>query len=844
VRKDWIDIVLACFAVGMLTTHAASQDAIDPEPTDAGSMIEGDRQPEPEGADSQPGTDGGWLDDPFVFGPFSAALEITAFVEYVAETLDINISRDSALTGQVAFNAGVEITKRDLLPLLDARLEELGYTITLDSMGFYTIIKTGNVPLGGPETTRFISTPGIRPSSLRTMISTQLGISTQPGNVQAGGVRLSYEDELGVIIMTDSPRRIAAVEGLVEAYIAQRASLVTHTIQLTHISAPQAKQRAEKMLSADSGSNRNATNQFNPNNPNQLNNNQSGGSGSLSNRLSVDASGNSLIFRGLAEEFDEIRAIIEAVDKPSQLTPMVYYTGSSTRAVAEFAKKNGLGEVDFMSTTTGQQNTTNAFRQRQQQQQQNFQGLNQNQDETSGGSRMLVDEGRGRIIYFATPQQQEQFANLVEQLDAEDEEIVVETYKLEYADAEEVADILQSLIERTRPQTGSSTFLPTNQNQPRTIVFPGGINANNTGDDNEVAGFNPNPETSFVIADIGNNQIIITSPRSQQKEFAQLIGRIDLRRAQVYIEAIIVAVSDTESFRLAIESQFLDLNSDGQGGGVRTNFGLSALDIFTNSTTVATGLGGITGALISDDFIPLIINATETDINSRVIARPQLLIDDNSEATVLTQQEVPFQTTVSSNISERTTFEFVTAQTSLTVTPQISAGGTIRMDYSILLESFNGAALDGAPPPKQTNEISGASVTVPSDSTVVIGGLVVESEGETIIKVPLLGDIPWVGHLFRDTNTTGSKTTLYVFLKPRVLRNPSLRDYRLLTRGPQQASGLNFDIPELPPIMMESTYINPSESTVLPADDGTPRIGLPSESDPDINQQDLKREDD
>ena len=211
-RKNWIDIVLACIAVGMLTTHAASQDATDPEPTDAGSMIEGDRQPEPEGADSQPDTGGGSLDDPFVFGPFSAALEITAFVEYVAETLNINISRDSALTGQVAFNAGVEITKRDLLPLLDARLEELGYTITLDSMGFYTIIKTGNVPLGGPETTRFISTPGIRPSSLRTMISTQLGISTQPGNQQTGGVRLSYEDELGVIIMTDSPRRIAAVE--------------------------------------------------------------------------------------------------------------------------------------------------------------------------------------------------------------------------------------------------------------------------------------------------------------------------------------------------------------------------------------------------------------------------------------------------------------------------------------------------------------------------------------------------------------------------------------------------------------------------------------------------------
>lgn len=835
-RRDWIDIVLACFAAGTLATHAASQDANDPAEAVNNSPQTTDSQPESGGADSGAGS----LDEPFVFGPFTDALDITAFVEYVAETLNINISRDSSLAGQVAFNSGVEITKRDLLPLLDARLEELGYTITLDSMGFYTIIKTDSVPLGGPETTKFISTPGVRPSSLRNTISTQLGIAVQQGNQQTGGVRISYEDELGVIIMTDSPRRIAAVESLVEAYIQQRASLVTRTIPLTHISAPQAKQRAEQLLANDTNSS-NQLNQF-QNDPNQFNNNQTNGSGSLSNRLTVDASGNNLIFRGLEAEFEEIRMLIEAVDMPSQLTPKVYYTGSSTRAVAEFAEKNGLGEVDFMTTSNSTTNNQQNFF-RQQQQQNNFQNFGNDEEVISGGSRMLVDEGRGRVIYFATPQQQEIFATLVEQFGAEDEEIVVETYKLEYADAEEVADILQALIERTRPQTESSTFLPGgNNNAQRTFVFPNGVN-NDQSEESEVAGFNPDPESSFVIADVGNNQVIITSPRSQQNEFAQLIERIDLRRAQVYIEAIIVAVSDTDSFRLAIESQFLDLNGDGEGGGLRTNFGLSALDVFTNSTSVATGLGGFTGALIDDEFVPFIINATQTDSNSRVVATPQLLVDDNSMATVLTSQEVPYQTTVASDISERTTFEFVTAETSLTVTPQISAGGTIRMDYEILLEAFNGTALEGAPPPKQTNNITGESVTVPSDATVVIGGLVLDSEGETIIKVPLFGDIPVVGHLFRDTNTDGRKTTLYVFLKPRVLRDPSWHDYRLLTRGPQQASGIEYDIPELPPVMMESTYVN-KNATPRTNDDGTPRIGLPSETDPNLNQQDLKREDD
>lgn len=837
-RRDLIDIVLVCGLALSLASPAFSQD-------DVRDAAGGDQ---PESA-QETGQDA--LDEPFVLGPFTQPIEITEFVAYVAETLGINISRDAALTGQVAFNTGVEITKRDLLPLLDARLEDLGYTIVLDSMGFYSIKKTADIRINpGDEpgaTTRFIPTPGVRPSALQRMISTQLGIAVQQGNQATGGVRISYEDELGMIVITDSPRKIAAVESLVEAFLDQRSSLITETIELDHISAPQAKARAAQLLNAESTT-RNVFNQVNQGiDPNAAGQTQ-GGSGSLASRLTVDPAGNNLIFRGLPGELDEIRSIVEAVDKPSQLMPKRYFTGTSTRAIAENASKWGFGEVDFTSTTSDNSNTNFGFRNFQQQQQQaNGLGIGQEQEEVVGGSRMIADEGRGVIIYYATEQLHEQFTDLVDQLGADDEEIVVQTYKLEYADAEEVADLLQALIERTRPQTEASAFLPRdggNNNQPRFVVTPNGLQQQSESDTSSPQGFNPNPETSFVIADVGNNQVVITAPRQTQDEFAQLIERIDLRRAQVYIEATIVAVSDTDAFRLAIESQFLDFNSDGDGGGVRTNFGLSSLDAFTNSTAVATGLPGVTAALIKDEYIPFIISATQRDSNSRVVATPQLLVDDNSEATVLTSQEVPYQTTVASDISERTTFEFVTAETSLTVTPQISAGGTIRMDYEILLEAFNGTALDGAPPPKQTNNILGESVTVPSDSTVVIGGLIVESDTDTVLRVPLLGDIPLVGHLFRDTRKDGSKTTLYVFLKPRVMREPTLNDYRLLTEGPQAASGLDSDVPELPPIMMTSTWRSAETDPVPSLDNGEPRIGLPSESNPNIDQSRLKREED
>lgn len=822
-----MDIVLVCgLAIG-LAAPAWTQDE------GASAQPEGSAQVDP-------------LDEAFVLGPFAQPIEVTEFVSYVAETLGINISRDAALTGQVAFNAGVEITKRDLLPLLDARLEDLGYTVVLDAMGFYSIKKLADVRINpGDEpgaTTRFIATPGVRPSSLQRLIATQLGIALQPGNQGASGAKISYEDELGVIVMTDSPRRIAAVESLVDAFLTQRATLVTETIELEFISAPQAKARATQLLSSESGGGRSIFNQINQGvDPSLIGQSQSG-SGSLANRLTVDPSGNNLIFRGLPEELGEIRSVIEAVDKPSELVARKYFTGTSTRAIAENASKIGYGEVDFTSTGGGG-SQADTLRSLQIQQQQQQLGIFEEEEPTSGGARLLADEGRGWIIYFATEMLHQQFEDLVEHLGAEDEEIVVQTYKLEYADAEDVADILQALIERTRPQTEASAFLPNAPNQNAQANRPQQAQANaSDADPSAPQGFNPTTDNSFVIADPSNNQVVITAPRQQQAEFGQLIRRIDLRRSQVYIEATIIAVNDTDDFRLAIEQQFLDLNGDGEGGGVRTNFGLSTLDAFTNASAVATGLPGVTAALIDDEYIPLIITATQRNSNARVVATPQLLVDDNSEATVLTSQEVPFQQTSRTDVSELTSFEFVTAETSLRVVPQISVGGTIRLDYSILLESFTDVGLAGAPPPKQRNEITGESVTVPSDSTVVIGGLVIKSDTESYVRVPLLGDIPLIGNLFGDKSRDGSKTTLYVFLKPRVLLEPTLNDYRLLTEGPQAASGLVSDIPEFPPIMMSSTFNAPAGEAAPSLDNSGPRIGLPSETNPGIDKRQLRRD--
>jgi general secretion pathway protein D len=156
---------------------------------------------------------------------------------------------------------------------------------------------------------------------------------------------------------------------------------------------------------------------------------------------------------------------------------------------------------------------------------------------------------------------------------------------------------------------------------------------------------------------------------------------------------------------------------------------------------------------------------------------------------------------------------YAEAGTKLKVKPQISDAGYLRLEYEIELSSFTGESNGSTPPPKQTNNIDSKSVTVPSDSTVVVGGLVVDTNGKTVAKIPLIGDIPLVGLLFSDTRKNDRQTRLYVFLTPRILRDPGFEDLRLLTQGPQSAAKIRADIPTLTP---QSININQAVTTFVP----------------------------
>lgn len=761
------------------------------------------------------------------FSSFTEPIELTTLIDFVAEELGVNIAIVDQPSGSIVFNAPMSFERERLLPLLDAMLEQYGYAITYDELTqIYSVRTADKVRLGfggALATTKIIHTPNVTPSLLQPAIAAAMG--------GAAPTSIAYVDELGVIVLTATARDVARVEEVVKQILDYRTQIRLHRIELVHIAAPAARDRAIGLVGSGSGTsnNRNLGRQViqrDPNNPTQVQvPGLSGGTlDNLADRLTIDAQGNALLFRGTADELARVREIVQVIDVPNQLAPKGYFAGSSARQIADIASQRGLGEVITLDNTDP---TQSLLRNAQSQ-------FQQAQTSGVGGPVMVVDVGRGSIVYYGTEAQQTQLSDLLEEIGAEDERVVVRTYRLRHAQAETVADLLDALI--SGQGLGSDGgLLPDNSGvrnaqivtgvQP--VITPEGeLQLFGPGGDEVSGAFDP--DQVFVVPDELNNQVVVRAPLGQQEELAKLIDRLDLRRPQVYIEAMIVSVTDTRDFRLAVETQILN----GQFG-FQTNFGLSSAsgdpgDFQSQRNVLATLTGG-TMAMIQSESIPFIINAIRTNTDAKIISQPSLLVNNNEEATLASVDEQPTTSTSQGDNSTITSFEgFEEAGTTLTVTPTISEGGFLRLQYEVELSSFTGTGSGGVPSPRQTNNVSSA-VTVPSDATIVVGGITVSNLRNTVRRIPLLGDIPGLGHLFRDTSQIKTNSVIYVFITPRIMTDPNFYDLKLLTEGPQARVEVDQGVPDLEPAVIKGARTPawtppPREPTPTPATDA-PRPG-------------------
>jgi len=289
-----------------------------------------------------------------------------------------------------------------------------------------------------------------------------------------------------------------------------------------------------------------------------------------------------------------------------------------------------------------------------------------------------------------------------------------------------------------------------------------------------------------AVIDARTNQLFVTDIASKLDEIRKLVQKTDVASRQVLIEARIVEANDTFSRNLGAKLGFGVQSAGAQPGGADT-YGNPAVvggqQITPSASTASVGgnsvnlpAAGLNGAAAGSlaltlfnaaatRFISLELSALEADGKGKILSSPRVITADQLKATIEQGTELPYQVATSSGA---TSLAFRKANLKLEVTPQITPDGNVILDVDVNKDSVGQATLQGFA--IDTKHVK-TQVLIENGGTVVIGGIYIQQDRDTVTKVPLLGDIPVVGNLFKNTARTNDKTELLIFLSPKVIND-------------------------------------------------------------------------
>ena len=285
------------------------------------------------------------------------------------------------------------------------------------------------------------------------------------------------------------------------------------------------------------------------------------------------------------------------------------------------------------------------------------------------------------------------------------------------------------------------------------------------------------------------NSLIISSAEANLDTIKNIISKLDIRRAQVLVEAIIVELSETAAKNLGVETIYNGSDSDSVPIGVTrfggagpdllsivgaasndqdVNLNTSAISSLLNTQGLVTGFGDLSDG--GDKFIG-IINAIAQDTNSNILSTPSILAMDNETANLVIGQEIPITTGESLGTSNANPFRTTSRQEvgiKLEVTPQINEGSSVILNIKQEVSGVAGVITSGIDLITNKRVIE-TTVLVDNGQIIVLGGLIDEDTQETVSKVPILGSIPILGKLFQSSSSTVVQKNLMVFLRPTVI---------------------------------------------------------------------------
>lgn len=296
---------------------------------------------------------------------------------------------------------------------------------------------------------------------------------------------------------------------------------------------------------------------------------------------------------------------------------------------------------------------------------------------------------------------------------------------------------------------------------------------------------NSSGSSATVYADEGINALVIRAEPSVLQETEEIIRQLDVRRAQVLIEAAIVEIGDENTKGLGIQWALYD--AGGTIPGALTNFGevgvsaasvLSAIAADDASAVGSVAQGGLTmgvGQENSGTSWGALIQALDSNTDANLLSTPKIITMDNQESSIIVGQNIPIKTGESTTAGDGTSNPFTTITredigVKLVVTPSISEGDLVRLEITQEISSIADSVEVASDIVTQKREIK-TNVLADDGETIVLGGLITEDYRVKVSKVPLLGDIPWIGALFRSTENKRQKTNLLIFLRPTILRD-------------------------------------------------------------------------
>jgi general secretion pathway protein D len=488
-------------------------------------------------------------------------------------------------------------------------------------------------------------------------------------------------------------------------------------------------------------------------------------------------------------------------------------------------------------------------------------------DPNAQQAAVIADERSNSVLLGGDKTDRARLAEIVHRLDqptgnSGDTQVIY----LHYASAESLAPILSGYAQQvSRPSSSSSSGRSGSAAAPVPVSIPTSSGGSTGGS---------GADGVRVLSDKDTNSLVITAPPKAMQQIRSVIAQLDIRRSQVLLEAIVAEVSENKSSQLGLDVVAYDPNyiatavinnqstisaiqSAGQAlGGLGSSSGTSSTTgaaIAAGASLLTQGVTGVfgtynqnTGALFG-----LLVKALASDGNTNILSKPSLTTLDNEEAKFSVGQEVPFQTGSFSNTGTATNGAVNPFQTidrkdvglKLGITPQLNDGTLIKL--KIDFENSNIASGTAGGSNLITNKRTLTNVvTVESGQILMLSGLVDNQTTDTVSKVPLLGDIPVLGALFKSRSVTRTKTNLMIFIHPVKLVKADDGDFYTKRRYDElrldQINGVKGPLPLIggsrPVLQPYDDYVKGANAPVPPRADApviTPTIdGLPTPKTP------------